>query len=70
MEPLVPTERFVNYSVKFRANANGSGVELSNVRMSVNQFDEISVGETLRTVLAMRRIVPSWLGLWPSPRCG
>ena len=48
MKVLVPVKRVVDYNVKIRVKADGSGVELSNVKMAMNPFDEISVEEALR----------------------
>ncbi|WP_338811357.1 electron transfer flavoprotein subunit beta/FixA family protein (plasmid) [Agrobacterium leguminum] len=48
MRILVPVKRVVDYNVKLRVKADGSGVELANVKMSMNPFDEISVEEALR----------------------
>ncbi|MER9868875.1 electron transfer flavoprotein subunit beta/FixA family protein [Mesorhizobium sp. M0136] len=48
MKILVPVKRVVDYNVKIRVKADGSGVELTNVKMSMNPFDEISVEEALR----------------------
>ncbi|MEZ2410732.1 electron transfer flavoprotein subunit beta/FixA family protein [Bosea sp. RCC_152_1] len=48
MEILVPVKRVVDYNVKIRVKADGSGVELANVKMSMNPFDEIAVEEALR----------------------
>ncbi|MGH6739362.1 MAG: electron transfer flavoprotein subunit beta/FixA family protein, partial [Bradyrhizobium sp.] len=48
MKILVPVKRAVDKDVKIRVNADGSGVELSNVKMSMNPFDEIAVEEALR----------------------
>ncbi|HET7411354.1 MAG TPA: electron transfer flavoprotein subunit beta/FixA family protein [Pararhizobium sp.] len=48
MKVLVPVKRVVDYNVKIRVKADGSGVELANVKMSMNPFDEISVEEALR----------------------
>ena len=48
MKILVPTKRVVDYNVKIRVRPDGSGVELSNVKMSMNPFDEIAVEEALR----------------------
>ncbi len=45
---LVPIKRVVDYNVKIRVKPDGSGVELANVKMSMNPFDEISVEEALR----------------------
>ena len=48
MKILVPVKRVVDYNVKIRVKSDGSGVELANVKMSMNPFDEISVEEALR----------------------
>src|SRR6476646_10199969 len=48
MKVLVPVKRVVDYNVKVRVKSDGSGVELSNVKMSMNPFDEIGVEEALR----------------------
>ncbi|WP_018857807.1 electron transfer flavoprotein subunit beta/FixA family protein [Rhizobium sp. 42MFCr.1] len=48
MKILVPVKRVVDYNVKIRVKPDGTGVELSNVKMSMNPFDEISVEEALR----------------------
>ena len=48
MKILVPVKRVVDYNVKIRVKADGSGVELSNVKMSMNPFDEIAIEEALR----------------------
>ena len=48
MKVVVPVKRVVDYNVKIRVKADGSGVELSNVKMAMNPFDEISVEEALR----------------------
>src|SRR5271165_1495648 len=48
MKILVPVKRVVDYNVKIRVKTDGSGVELANVKMSMNPFDEISVEEALR----------------------
>ena len=47
-ENLVPVKRVVDYNIKIRIKADGSGVELANVKMSINPFDEIAVEEALR----------------------
>jgi len=44
----VPVKRVVDYNVKIRVKSDGSGVELANVKMSMNPFDEIAVEEALR----------------------
>src|SRR3569832_565288 len=48
MKILVPVKRVVDYNVKIRVKPDGSGVELANVKMSMNPFDEIAVEEALR----------------------
>ncbi|MCK6418197.1 MAG: electron transfer flavoprotein subunit beta/FixA family protein [Alphaproteobacteria bacterium] len=48
MKILVPVKRVVDYNVKIRVKADGSGVDLANVKMSLNPFDEIAVEEAVR----------------------
>jgi len=48
MKVLVPVKRVVDYNVKIRVKADKTGVELANVKMSMNPFDEISVEEAVR----------------------
>ena len=48
MKLLVPVKRVIDYNVKARVKADGSGVDLSNVKMSMNPFDEIAVEEAIR----------------------
>ncbi|CAM3720309.1 electron transfer flavoprotein subunit beta/FixA family protein (plasmid) [Agrobacterium radiobacter] len=48
MKILVPVKRVVDYNVKIRVKPDGTGVDLANVKMSMNPFDEISVEEALR----------------------
>jgi len=48
MKILVPVKRVIDYNVKPRVKADGTGVDLSNVKMSMNPFDEIAVEEALR----------------------
>ena len=48
MKILVPVKRVVDYNVKVRVKSDNSGVELDNVKMSMNPFDEIAVEEALR----------------------
>ena len=48
MKVLVPVKRVVDYNVKIRVKADESGVELANVKMSVNPFDEIAIEEATR----------------------
>ncbi len=48
MRVLVPVKRVIDYNVKVRVKADGSGVDLANVKMSMNPFDEIAVEEAIR----------------------
>jgi electron transfer flavoprotein beta subunit len=48
MKILVPVKRVIDYNVKIRVRADGTGVELANVKMSMNPFDEIAVEEAIR----------------------
>ena len=48
MKILVPVKRVIDYNVKVRVKADGSGVDLANVKMSMNPFDEIAVEEAVR----------------------
>src|SRR3954467_14810375 len=48
MKALVAVKRVIDYNVKARVKSDGSGVELANVKMSMNPFDEIAVEEALR----------------------
>ena len=48
MKIVVAVKRVVDYNVKIRVKADGSGVELANVKMSMNPFDEIGVEEAIR----------------------
>ena len=48
MKILVPVKRVVDYNVKVRVKSDQSGVELENVKMSMNPFDEIAIEEALR----------------------
>ncbi len=48
MKILVPVKRVVDYNVKIRVKSDGSGVELANVKMSMNPFDEIAVEEAIK----------------------
>ena len=57
MKILVPVKRVVDYNVKIRVKPDGTGVELANVKMSMNPFDEISVEEALKR---LRRDLRYW----------
>src|ERR1700758_993126 len=48
MKILVPVKRVIDYNVKPRVRADGTGVDLANVKMSMNPFDEIGVEEAIR----------------------
>jgi electron transfer flavoprotein beta subunit len=48
MKVLVPVKRVVDYNVKIRVKSDGSGIDLANVKMSMNPFDEIAVEEAVR----------------------
>jgi hypothetical protein len=48
MKVLVPVKRVVDYNVKVRVKADGSGVDTANVKMSMNPFDEIACEEAIR----------------------
>ncbi|WP_336963958.1 electron transfer flavoprotein subunit beta/FixA family protein [Sphingobium aquiterrae] len=48
MKILVPVKRVIDYNVKLRVKADGTGVDLANVKMSMNPFDEIAVEEAIR----------------------
>src|ERR671917_2424326 len=64
MKVLVPVKRVVDYNVKIRVKPDGSGVELANVKMSMNPFDEIAVEEAirLREKGKATEIVAVWIG--------
>ncbi|PSL79232.1 electron transporter RnfB, partial [Variovorax sp. WS11] len=48
MKILVPVKRVVDYNVKVRVKSDGTGMDLANVKMSMNPFDEIAVEEAVR----------------------
>ena len=48
MKIIVPVKRVIDYNVKPRVKADGTGVDLANVKMSMNPFDEIAVEEAIR----------------------
>src|SRR6201990_3726376 len=48
MKVLVPVKRVVYYTVKVRVKSDGTGVDIANVKMSMNPFDEIAVEEAVR----------------------
>ena len=55
MKVLVPVKRVIDYNVKVRVKADGTGVDLANVKMSMNPFDEIAVEQAIRLKEAGRR---------------
>ena len=61
MKILVPVKRVVDYNVKVRVKADQTGVDIANVKMSMNPFDEIAVEEALRLkeagVAALNRFI-------------
>ena len=59
MKVLVPVKRVVDYNVKVRVKSDGSGVDIANVKMSMNPFDEIAVEEAVRLREAGVRFSPS-----------
>ena len=48
MKVVVPVKRVIDYNVKVRVKGDGSGVDLANVKMSMNPFDEIAIEEAIR----------------------
>ena len=48
MKVLVPVKRVVDYNVKVRVKSDGTGVDIANVKMSMNPFDEIALEEAMR----------------------
>ena len=48
MKILVPVKRVVDFNVKIRVRSDGSGVDLANIKMSMNPFDEIAIEEAIR----------------------
>lgn len=48
MKILVPAKRVVDYNIKIRVQPDGSGIELANVKMSINPFDEVAIEEAVR----------------------
>ena len=73
MKVLVAVKRVIDYNVKARVKADGSGVDLANVKMSMNPFDEIAVEEAVRLKEAgvATEVVAVSCGVtqWPSPSC-
>ena len=48
MKIVVPVKRVIDYNVKVRVKSDGTGVDIANVKMSMNPFDEIAVEEAVR----------------------
>src|SRR5690242_6364824 len=48
MKILVPIKRVIDFNVKIRVKADGSGIETANIKMSMNPFDEIAIEEAVR----------------------
>ena len=67
MKILVPVKRVVDYNVKIRIKSDGSGVELANVKMSMNPFDEIAVEEALRQKEAGKATEVIVVSIGPQP---
>ena len=59
MKILVPVKRVVDFNVKVRVKNDRSGVDLANVKMSMNPFDEITVEEAIRLLRIARSSSPS-----------
>ena len=60
MKILVPVKRVVDYNVKIRVKTDGTGVETTNVKMSMNPFDEIAVEEAVRLKEAGKAMEVRW----------
>ena len=56
MKIIAPIKHLIDYNVKVRVKADGSGVGLANVKMSMNPFDEIAVEEAIRLKLSLIHI--------------
>ena len=69
MKILVAVKRVIDYNVKVRVKADGSGVETSNVKMSMNPFDEIAVEEALRIKEAGKAEEVIAVSVGPQQRC-
>ena len=70
MKILVPVKRVLDYNVKPRVKADGTGVDLANVKMSMNPFDEIAVEEAIRLKEAGKadEVIAVSIGVAPSGR--
>ena len=60
MKVLVPVKRVIDFNVAVRVKADRSGVDLANVKMAINPFDEIAVEEAVRLRNRARRPRSSW----------
>ena len=69
MKILVPVKRVVDFNVKIRVKGDGSGVELANVKMAMNPFDEIAVEEAIRLKEAGKATEIVAVSIGPS-QCG
>ena len=69
MKILVPVKRVVDFNVKIRVKSDGSGVELANVKMAMNPFDEIAVEEAIRLKEAGKATEIVAVSIGPS-QCG
>ena len=68
MKVLVPVKRVIDYNVKVRVKADGSGVDLANVKMSMNPFDEIAVEQAIRLREAGVDVATAnWRGVFAPP---
>src|SRR3954462_5391749 len=68
MKVLVPVKRVVDYNVKVRVKSDGTGVDMANVKMSMNPFDEIAVEEAVR--LKEKGVVPEIVAVsWGVTQC-
>ena len=55
MKVIVPIKRVVDYNVKIRVKSDQTGVDLANVKMSMNPFDEIAIEEAVRPKPSVQR---------------
>ena len=78
MKILVTVKRVVDFNVKVRVKSDGTGVDIANVKMSMNPFDEIAVEEAVRLKeagTATEVVAASWwrpmssCSRWRSPSC-
>ena len=71
MKVLVAVKRVVDYQVKVQVKSDGTGVDIANVKMSMNPFDEVGVEEALRLREAglASEVVAVWVGTAASMKC-